>query len=64
MVIASYLLDKAREKGYAEGYPQDREEAYKDANRQVADYFRRMRAALEAGEDFDEPRPTFGNNSQ
>ena len=56
MVIASYLLDKAREKG--------REEAYKDANRQVANYFRRMQVALEAGEDFNEPRPTFGNNSQ
>ena len=56
MVIASYLLDKAREKG--------REEAYKDANRQNAAYYKRMRAALEAGEDFDEPPPTFGNNGQ
>ena len=68
MVIASYLLDKAREKGYAEGYPQGlakgREEAYKDANEQAADYYKRMRAALEAGEDFDEPPPTFGNNGQ
>ena len=28
MVIASYLLDKAREKGYAEGYPEGYAEGY------------------------------------
>ena len=44
MVIASYLLDKAHEKGRAE--------AYKDINRQNAAYYKRMRAALDAGEDF------------
>ena len=60
MVIASYLLDKAHEKGYAEG----RDEAYDDVEKQIDAYFKRMDAAHEAGEDFDEPRPTFGNNSQ
>ena len=60
MIIASYLLDKAREKGYAEG----REEAYEYVEKQLDAYFKRMRKALEAGEDFDEPRPKFGDNGQ
>lgn len=65
MVIASYLLDKALEKGYkqgyAQGYPQGlaqgRAKAYKDVDKQLAPYFNRMRAALDAGEDFTEPPP-------
>ena len=73
MVIASYLLDKAREKGYKQGYAEGydegyakglakgRAEAYADANKQSAAYFKRMRAALDAGEDFNEPRPMFGH---
>ena len=64
MGIASYLLDKAYEKGYAqgyaEGYAKGRAEAYADVNRQNKAYFKRMRAALDAGEDFNEPRPRFG----
>ena len=64
MVIASYLLDKAYEKGYAqgyaEGYAKGRANAYKDADKQSTAYFKRMRAALDMGEDFDEPPPTFG----
>ena len=68
MVIASYLIDKAREKGYAEGYPQGlaegRAEAYKDVDQQMDAYYRRMREALDAGEDFDEPRPRFGRNGR
>ena len=79
MVIASYLLDKVREKGYkqgyaegyaegysegfAKGYPQGlskgRAKAYKDADKQSAAYYKRMRAALAAGEDFADPPPTF-----
>ena len=51
MVIASYMLDKAREKGRAE--------AFADADRQLDAYFRRMDAAREKGEDFDEPPPKF-----
>ena len=73
MVIASYLLDKAREKGYAEGYAEGyakgyaqgyaqglaevRAEAYEDANKQLDAYFKRMDEAHERGEDFDEPPP-------
>ena len=82
MVIASYLIDKAREKGYAEGYPvghaqgypvgyaqglaegrtEGRAEAYEDAARQNKAYYKRMREALDAGEDFNEPPPKFGRN--
>ena len=69
MVIASYMLDKAREKGYkqgyaegyAEGYPegyaQGRAEAYEDAARQNKAYYKRMLDARKKGEDFDEPPP-------
>ena len=68
MGIASYLLDKAREKGRAEGRvegrAEGRAEAYKDINRQNYAYYKRMRAALEAGEDFDEPPPKFGGDGK
>ena len=51
--------------GFAKGYPQGlakgRAKAYADANKQTAAYFKRMRAALDAGEDFNEPRPKFGH---
>ena len=60
MGIASYLLDKVREKGRAKG----RAEAYKDANEQSAPYYKRMRAALDAGEDFSEPPPKFGSKGK
>ena len=87
MVIASYMLDKAREKGYAQGYPEGyaegyakgyaqgyakgytegyaqglaevRAEAYEYANKRLAAYFKRMDAAREKGEDFNEPPPKF-----
>ena len=77
MVIASYLLDKLREKGYKQGYAEGyaegfvkgyakglakgRAEAYAYANKQSAAYYKRMRDALAAGEDFNEPRPKFGH---
>ena len=64
MGIASYLLDKAREKGRAEGRVEGRAEAYKDINRQNDAYYKRMRAALDAGEDFNEPPPKFGNDGK
>ena len=64
MVIASYLLDKAREKGIAEGRAVGRDEAYADAARQNEAYYKRMRAALEAGEDFDEPPLMFNRNGR
>lgn len=72
MVIASYLLDKAYEVGYALGYAEGyskglakgRAKAYKDADKQSDAYYRRMRAALDAGEDFAEPPPTFGRRQR
>ncbi len=68
MVFASYLLDKAREKGYAEGYLQGlaegRAEAYADVNRQNKAYFKQMLDAREKDEDFDEPPPRFKRNGR
>ena len=72
MVIAYHMVQKGVEKGYAEGYPEGyaqglakgRAEAYEDANKQTAAYFKRMREALDAGEDFDEPPPRFNRNSR
>jgi len=77
VVIATYIVQKNREEGHAEGraeglaegLKQGRTEgrsdgiaeAYADANAKNAAYFRRMKEAMERGEDFDEPPPTFGN---
>ena len=81
VVIATYIVQKNREEGHAEGraeglaeglkqgrtegIEQGRTEgiteAYADANAKNAAYFRRMKEALERGEDFDEPPPTFGD---
>ena len=49
------------EKGRTEGRTEGIAEAYADANAKNAAYFRRMKEALERGEDFDEPPPTFGD---
>ena len=77
VVIATYIVQKNREEGHAEGLAEGLEqgleqgikqgrtqgiaEAYADANEKNAAYFRRMKDALERGEDFDEPPPTFGD---
>ena len=54
-------IEKGRKEGYAEGYAQGlaqgRAAAYKDVDKQLDPYFKRMRAALDAGEDFTEPPP-------
>ena len=47
--------------GLKQGRTQGIAEAYADANAKNAAYFRRMKEALERGEDFDEPPPTFGD---
>ena len=49
------------EHGLKQGRTQGIAEAYADANAKNAAYFRRMKEALERGEDFDEPPPTFGD---
>ena len=54
-------LDLGRSEGIERGRTQGIAEAYADANAKNAAYFRRMKEALERGEDFDEPPPTFGN---
>ena len=54
-------LDLGRSEGIERGRTQGIAEAYAEANAKNAAYFRRMKEALERGEDFDEPPPTFGN---
>ena len=62
MVIAYHMVQKGIEKGRQEGLAEGRADAYEDAARQNQAYYKRMRHALEAGADFNEPPPTFGNN--
>ena len=59
MIIASLILDKEREKAASKASSQ----AYRRANEQNKAYYKRMRAALDAGEDFNEPPPQFGNDA-
>ncbi len=54
-------LEQGIKRGRTEGRTQGIAEAYADANARNAAYFRRMKEALERGEDFDEPPPTFGD---
>ena len=53
-------IGKGREEGRGEGH----DEAYKDADEQIVAYYRRMRAALDAGEPFNEPPPRFRRNGR
>ena len=68
MVIAYHMvqrgIERGRQEGIAIGETKGRTEAYDDANKQAADYYKRMREAMEAGEDFNEPPPTFGRNGR
>ena len=54
MIIASIILDREREKAVSK--------ERKRANEQNKAYYKRMRAALDAGEDFTEPPPQFGED--
>ena len=56
--------DEGRTEGRAEGRTEGRDEAYEDAARQNEAYYKRMREALDAGEDFDEPPPMFNRNGR
>ena len=60
VLLAAYIIQKERDEGRKAGL----DEAYKDAAEQNAAYYRRMRAALDAGEPFDEPPPMFRRNGQ
>ena len=68
MLLAAYVIEKEREKaraeGLKEGIKEGRAKAYKDVDEQMESYYRRMCAALEAGEPFDEPPPMFGRNGR
>ena len=64
MVIAAHIIQKAQEKAIAKGIEQGIDKAYKDADEQIVAYYARMRAALDAGEPFDEPPPRFRRNGQ
>ncbi len=68
MLLAAYVIEKEREKaraeGLKEGIKEGRANGYKDADEQLAGYFRRMDSARAAGEDFDEPRPRFRRNGR
>ena len=68
VVLAAHILQKEQEKamakGRGEGRVEGRDEAYKDADEQNDAYYRRMRAALDAGEPFDEPPPRFRRNGR
>ena len=60
MLLVAHIIEKEREKAFAKG----REEAYKNADAQISAYYERMRAALDAGEPFNEPRPRFRRNGR
>ena len=72
VVIAAHIIQKAQEKAHArgrdegieEGIEQGTDKAYKDADEQILAYHARMRAALDAGEPFDEPPPRFRRNGR
>ena len=57
-------IEKGRQEGRVEGRAEGRDEAYEDAARQNQAYYKRMREALDAGEDFNEPPPMFNRNGR
>ena len=60
MIIASIILDREREKAASNAVSKER----KRINAQTKAYYERMRAALDAGEDFTEPPPYFGKDAE
>ena len=56
MIIASIILDREREKAVSK--------ERKRINEQTKAYYDRMRTALDAGEDFNEPPPQFGKDAE
>ena len=57
VVIAYEMVKRSFNRGRVEG----RAEAYEDADKKIAAYYKRMQEARERGEDFDEPPPRFSN---
>ena len=64
MLLAAHIIEKEQEKAFAKGLKQGIDKAYKDVAEQNAAYYRRMRAALDAGKPFDEPPPMFRRNGR
>ena len=64
MVIAYHMVQRGIERGREQGRAEGRTEAYEDVDKQLEAYYKRMREALDAGEDFNEPPPTFGRNGR
>ena len=68
MLLAAHIIEKERERaraeGREEGLAEGMDKAYEDVDSQMAPYYQRMRAALDAGEPFDEPPPRFRRNGQ
>ena len=64
MLLVAHIIEKEREKAFAEGLELGRKEAYKNADAQIVAYYERMRAALDAGEPFNEPRLRFRRNGR
>ena len=68
MLLAAHILEKEQEKAFAKGLElgirKGRAEAYEYVARQMESYHERMRAALDAGESFDEPPPRFRRNGR
>ena len=56
MVIAYEMVKR--------GFDRGRAEAYADANRQIAAYYKHMQEARERGEEFNEPPPMFGDDEE
>lgn len=72
VVLATYLINKKREKAVAEGIAIGEQtgqskgaaKAYERVNKEIAAYHARMRAAMDAGEPFNEPPPHFSQDDQ
>ena len=62
--LAAHIVQKEQEKAHAKGREEGEDKAYKDADEQIVAYYERMRAALDAGEPFDEPPPRFRRNGR
>ena len=59
VIIASIILDREREKATNKAVRETTRRERKLFNKQIKAYHARMRAALDAGEDFNEPPPQF-----
>ena len=64
VLLAAHIIQKERDAAREKALVEGQDKAYEDAAKQNEAYYRRMRAALEAGEPFDEPPPMFGRNGQ